>query len=247
MIDQRLQHLALGGEPETIVNQFGITRRELVLQMCGAPVERQRLDPAMREVEDRAAGRLVHAARLHADETILDEVEPPDAVATAIVVECLEQRRGRHALAIDRDRIAALEIDRDHLGRVGRVLGIDGARIDVIGHFVPRVLEDEALRRGVQHVRVGRKRCLAALVVRDRDLVRLGKRDQRGAAGQIPFAPRRDNLDVGRQRVIAEFEADLIVALPRRAVADGVGSHLARNLDLPLGDQRPRDRRAEQV
>ena len=77
--------------------------------------------------------------------------------------------------------------------------------------------------------------------------MRLGERDQRGAAGQIPFAPWRDHLDIGGERVIAEFEADLVVALAGRAVADRIGIHLTRNLDLALGDQRPRDRRAEQV
>jgi hypothetical protein len=43
------------------------------------------------------------------------------------------------------------------------------------------------------------------------------------AAGQIPFAPRRDHLDVGRERVIAELEADLVVALAGRAMADRIG------------------------
>ena len=52
----------------------------------------------------------------------------------------------------------------------------------------------------------------------------LGEFDQPGAAGQIPFAPRRDHLDVGGERVIAELEADLVVALAGRAVADGIGA-----------------------
>jgi hypothetical protein len=57
--------------------------------------------------------------------------------------------------------------------------------------------------------------------------VLLGEFDQRGAAGQVPFAPRRDHLDVGLERVIAELEAHLIVALAGRAVADGIGAGLA--------------------
>ena len=88
---------------------------------------------------------------------------------------------------------------------------------------------------------------LAALVLGHRDLVLLGIFDQRGAAGQIPFAPRRDHLDVGRERIIAELEAHLIVALAGGAVADRVGADLPRDLDLALGDQRPRDRGAEQI
>ena len=67
------------------------------------------------------------------------------------------------------------------------------------------------------------------------------------AALEGPFAPRRDDLDVGLERVIGQLEAHLVVALAGGAVADGVGADLARDLDLLLGDQRPRDRGAEQI
>ncbi len=51
----------------------------------------------------------------------------------------------------------------------------------------------------------------------------------------------------GSKRVVAELEAHLVVALAGGAVADGVGARLAGDVDLLLGDQRPRDRGAEQV
>jgi hypothetical protein len=77
--------------------------------------------------------------------------------------------------------------------------------------------------------------------------VLLGELEQLGARGELPFAPRRDHLDVGLERIIGELEADLVVALAGGAVGDGVGAGLARDLDLALGDQRPGDRGAEQV
>ena len=64
---------------------------------------------------------------------------------------------------------------------------------------------------------------------------------------KVPLAPRRDDLDAGLERVIGELEAHLVVALAGGAVTDGVGADLARDLDLLLGDQRPRDRGAEQI
>ena len=51
----------------------------------------------------------------------------------------------------------------------------------------------------------------------------------------------------GCRRVIAEFEADLVVALAGGAVRYRVGARFARDFDLALGDQRPCDRRSEQV
>ncbi len=132
---------------------------------------------------------------------------------------------------------------------VGRVLGMAGARIDVIGRLLVRVLEHLAFGGGVQKVGVGGEGRVAALVLGDGDLMRvfLGEFDQVRAGLEVPFAPRRDHGDVGLERVIAELEAHLIVALARGAMADGVGADLARDLDLLLGDQRAGDGGAEQI
>src|SRR3954468_8045859 len=51
---------------------------------------------------------------------------------------------------------------------------------------------------------------------------------------RAPLPPRRDDADVGLQRIIAELKADLVVALAGGAVADGVGADLAGDLDLLL-------------
>src|SRR5258708_15545040 len=44
LVDQRLQHLALGRIPEAVIDQLGIFRHQLVLEMAGAAVERDLLD-----------------------------------------------------------------------------------------------------------------------------------------------------------------------------------------------------------
>src|ERR1700737_2735943 len=75
----------------------------------------------------------------------------------------------------------------------------------------------------------------------------LGIIEKPGARGEIPFAPGCYDLDVGGERVVAELEADLVVALAGGAMGDGIGADLASDLDLPLGDQRGRDRGAEKV
>ena len=57
-------------------------------------IERDRFDAAMRGEQDGAARRLVHAARLHADEAVLDQVEPADAVLATERVEPRQQLAG---------------------------------------------------------------------------------------------------------------------------------------------------------
>ena len=54
-------------------------------------------------------------------------------------------------------------------------------------------------------------------------------------------------MDIRIEPVIGQLETHLIVALAGRAVGHGVGPGLARDFDLALGDQRPRDRGAEQI
>src|SRR4029453_4891527 len=82
-IDGGLQHLALGREPEAVVDELGVFRHELVLEMSRAAVEGDGFDPAVRRDQDGAARGLVHSARLHADEAILDEIEPSETGGTA--------------------------------------------------------------------------------------------------------------------------------------------------------------------
>ena len=154
---------------------------------------------------------------------------------------------GLIALPLTRDGVAVPELDLD-LGRlVGRVLRRDRALEDIGRRLVPRVLQHLALRGGVQEVGVDREGRLAALVLGHRDLVLLGEVDEVGARLEVPFAPRRDDLDVRVERIGGELEAHLVVALAGGAVGDGIGAGLMRDLDQPLGDQRPGDRRAEQV
>jgi hypothetical protein len=83
-VDRGLQHLALGREPEAVIDQLGIARHQLVLEMGSTPVERDRFDRAVGSQQDRAARGFVDAAGLHADEAVLDEIETADAVVTAI-------------------------------------------------------------------------------------------------------------------------------------------------------------------
>ena len=163
------------------------------------------------------------------------------------VVQLGEQRGRRQLLAVEADRVALGEADRDVGRRVGRLHRRDGALVDVGRRLDRRVLQHLALGGGVQQVGVDREGRLAALVLGDRDLVLLGELDQLLAALEGPLAPGRDDLDGRLERVVAELEAHLVVALAGGAVADGVGAGLPRDLDLLLGDQRPRDRGAEQV
>ena len=142
--------------------------------------------PAVRGEQDRAAGRLVDAARFHADEAVLDQVEAADAIVVAELVELGQQRCRRQFLAVDRDWIALVEIDRDDRRLVRRILGRNGALVNIFGRLGGRVFEHFAFGRRVQQVGVDREWRLAALVLGDRDLVLFGEVEQRLTALEAP-------------------------------------------------------------
>ena len=100
---------------------------------------------------------------------------------------------------------------------------------------------------GVQQVCVDGEGGLAALVLGDLDAVLFGEGEQICAGFEIPVAPRSDDLDVGVQAVIAQLEADLVIALAGCAMTDRVCADHVGNLDLAFGDQRAGNRGAEQV
>ncbi len=135
------------------------------------------------------------------------------------------------------------------LGPARRLLGADGDPPHRLLGLVVRVLQDPALVGDVQEIGVHRIRCAPPLLFLEvhRNFVGLGVAQQLLARIEIPFAPRCNDLHVGHQRIGAELEADLIVALAGRTVGDRVGAGLARNLDEALGDQRARDGCPQQV
>ena len=78
--DEGVVRLALGGPPAALVHEIGVARGDDVLGRERAAIEHELLELGVRRVEQGAARRLVHAARLHADHAILDEIDAADAV-----------------------------------------------------------------------------------------------------------------------------------------------------------------------
>ena len=211
-------------------------------------VEGQRFDRTVRTQQDGAAGRLVAAARFHADIAVFDQIEPAHAVLAAEPVEFGQQRSRAELLAVDRDRIAMLEIDLDQFGFCRRFVQRRSEAPHVIRRRFRRVLEHAALIGDVQQIGVhGIGRLALALFVVDRDAVLVGIGHQLVARQQVPFAPGCDHLDVGHQRVGAKFEANLIVALAGGAVRNRIGLFAPGDLDQTLGNQRTGDGGSQQI
>src|SRR4051794_8150495 len=90
-------------------------------------------------------GALVRLAALDADDAVLHQVDPADAVQAGDLSDLRDQLPGRKLLAVDRDRQAALEADLQVRGRRRRGLDALRPRERRFGRFGRRILERAAL------------------------------------------------------------------------------------------------------
>ena len=105
---------------------------------------------------DRAARRLVTAARLHADIAVFNDVESADAVSAADLVQLRQYLRRRHFFAIDARNVAVLVRELDDLSLVRRLFGRDRHTPHrFLGREI-RAFQHAAFVADVQQVRVHR-------------------------------------------------------------------------------------------
>src|SRR5207247_169571 len=92
--DKGVVGFAFRGPPSPLVHEIRIARGDQILRGECATIEHELLELGMRSVEQGAARRFIYSSRLHADETILDEVDDTDTVSSADLVERSEERDG---------------------------------------------------------------------------------------------------------------------------------------------------------
>src|SRR5262249_35904939 len=109
--DKLEQVLMKGAEPQAVVNQVRVFLRHEGLESLRLLRQAQRLQLAMRLVQDHGGRRFVNLPRLDADEPILNVVDAADAMAATDLVKPFEQRDSVNLLAVDSDRPAFLELD----------------------------------------------------------------------------------------------------------------------------------------
>src|SRR5690606_22354373 len=186
-VDHGLQHLPLRAPPVAVVDQAGVARHQLVLQVGHFAVQGDGLDGAVGLEHDGAAGGFVAAAGLHAHVAVLHDVQATDAVGAADLVEPGEHGGRAHLDAVDGDDVA-LAVGQLDVGRgVGGLLRGDGPAPHVFLVLGPGVFQHAALIGDVQQVGVhGVRRLGAGLGEVHRNVGLLGVGHQGFAGGQVP-------------------------------------------------------------
>ena len=138
-----------------------LDRHKLIAERAHVPVERQPLQIDMRRAEDRRAGGFVAPAAFDANEPILDDVDPADAVLPSEGVEGKENVNGVGVGLVvlvgesNFDGEPGDELDGDALGDLGRVFGCGGELPHVNRGCSVGIFEDAGFVGDMEEVFVG--------------------------------------------------------------------------------------------
>ena len=199
--------------------------------------------------EDRETRGLIDATALHADDTVLDDIDDADTVLTTELVELEDDLLHRHLLSVQLDRHTVLPLDFDIRLMIRCLLRGHGQHQHVIiVRLLRRVLQLEALMRDMHEVPV----TAVGIILREgeRDALRLDVVVlilTRLEGPDIRHTPWSDDIKVRCQCLDGELETNLIIALTGRTMADGLRALLPCDLDELLRDRRTCHRRTEQV
>jgi hypothetical protein len=172
---------------------------------------------------------LIAAARLDADETVLDNVDTADTVAAGNGISSQEEVnsiRGGLLLAVlsvlELDGKALLEVEGEVLGLVGGRQRVDSELPHVGGRSDIGVLENTGLIRAVSQVLIHTPGLGLGGSDRDVLLGSIGEEIVTASETLVEdgVTPGSNDLDVGLQSVEGEFEADLVITFSSATVGN---------------------------
>src|SRR4029079_893735 len=123
-VDERIVRFTFGSPPTALVHDVCITRCDEILGGKGAAVQHELLELTVSGVEQGTTGCFVHAAGLHADHAVFDEIDATHAEAPTDRIQRVDEIDRAELFPIHGYGRATHEPDDDVLRRIGRVLRI---------------------------------------------------------------------------------------------------------------------------
>ena len=244
--DGGLEELTLGGEVEAVVQDLGVVDGDkLVTESTDFTVHNETLEVNVSSAQKSETRGLVAATRLDTNETVLNNVNTTDTVATGNGVGCEEKldRVGNGLLlailgVLELDGDTLLEVD-DEVFRLLRGLERVDSQLPHVGRGSGvGVFQDTGLVRAVGQVLVHTPGL--GLGGGDGDVLLSGIVEQgvttSEAVVEDGVTPRGNDLDVGLQGVESKLETDLVVTLAGATVRDGNGALTLSDINLSTSD-----------
>src|SRR4029077_5114984 len=162
------------------------------------------------------------AARFHSDEAVLHDIGAADPMFRRDFIQRVQQIDGTGFYAVHGNGRPRFETNFNFLGFVRRFLRRDDPLPHRFAGRVGGILELAAFVAEVPDVAVAAVDVFLALL--DGNLVRFGVGDGVLARIDVPFAPRRNDLQSGRDGFVGQLEANLVVAFAGAAVREAISA-----------------------
>ena len=158
IVDKGLQGFALGGIPEAVVDELGVTWNQAVAQVHEVAVHREGLHIAVRVQENRAGGGFVNPTTFHPDKSVFDDVDATHPVFASEGIEVTHHLRGIHGDPVDRDAVALFKIKLHVFRFVGGILRRGGQFIHPLvvfgGGIKPGIFQNTRLVGNMEEVAI---------------------------------------------------------------------------------------------
>src|SRR5690348_12758599 len=243
-VEEAVERFALRREPCAVVDKFGVAQGKRLRDVGGLAVDGEALEFAMRRYKKGSAGRFVRAAGLHAHKAILDKIGAAHTVSRRDFIEQVQQIDGAQLRSVHGCGVSGLETYLDFLGLVGSLFRRNSPLPHGFVWRIGRVFEFATFVAQVPDVTVTAVNVLLGLL--NGNLVLFGVRDGILAGVNVPFTPWRDNLQIGRDGLVSQFKANLVVAFSGAAVGKAIRTELQCEFRLALGEHGSRHRCAQQ-
>src|SRR2546428_4515914 len=144
--------LVVRREPEPVVYKLCVLAADLRLEAQRLLRQHQRFERPMSLVQEERGRGFVDLARFDPDQAVLDHVDAPHAVLAGELVQTLHEIDALDLRAVDRDRDALIETDRDLTWLRGRLVGVDRPLEDIARRGPPRIFEHPGLDRATPEI-----------------------------------------------------------------------------------------------
>ena len=235
--DKCFHCVAERGVPFALVYDMSELVAHILFHFHGSTVKYQLLELLMCFHQNGSARSLIDTAGLHADNTVLHDVDDADAVFAAETVQLTDNIGNLHLLAVDGGRNTFLE-GHGHILALLRSFFRGDAEYQkvIVVRLTGRILELKTLVADMPDVAVTavagvcgeRKMNAVCLAVCDLILA--------GLHGPLVVSPCSDNLEIRSESLDGKLKTDLVVSFSGSAVADGGSTFFSCDLNQLLAD-----------
>ena len=198
--------------------------------------------------DDGTARIFIDATTLHADQPVFDDIDDADAVAGTDFIEGCNEFDSAQLLTVDGNRDTLFKVDLDVFRSIRSLFRCLRDHVDHVFRCIGRIFQVIPFMAQMPNVPVHAVRIgiFFGLIV-DGHVMSFSVFQFVFTGFEVPHPPRSDESHFRSQGFDRQFKTDLVVALARSAMSDGIGAFFFSDFDEFLRNKGPSEGRTQEV